>query len=128
MNRSRAFSQTCPSCNGMDIKPVTHCSRCVLDREQEQGIESSEGPLSEPEDDRLKILQFTLKPLGMLLAFLGIPLCFLFGLGLSDRRRLQLFGGVAILIMLIGRFGVGPQLAGAAVIVAVALGCVEMTV
>lgn len=125
-SKSRAFSESCPECSSLDFRPETACLRCDDQNLPEAG--SLSGHEEREQLGELRFLKLILKPLGVILALLGLPICFLFGVGLSDRRRLQLFGGVALFVLFIGRFGIGPQLAGAAVVLAVAVGCLEITV
>lgn len=100
----------CPACTRADFREICICDDDLPDRKP---------------PGWLRLLTV---PLGGFLFVLGYPLCFLFGVGLDNRNRIRTFGAVALLILLIGRLGAGPQLAGAAVLTAVALGCLELPV
>ncbi|MEZ4490017.1 MAG: hypothetical protein R3F51_20750 [Cyanobacteriota/Melainabacteria group bacterium] len=100
----------CPACTRADFREICICDEEIPDR-QPPGW-----------------LRFLTVPLGGFLFVLGYPICFFFGVGLENRSRIRFFGALALLILLIGRLGAGPQLAGAAVLTAVALGCLELPV
>lgn len=129
---NRVFSKNCKGCKSHEIEAFGPCLYCGSTEEFEERKDL--GRLQALQDSKnieqvvLKGFSYLLKPVVFFLFLLGYPLCLMFGVGLKNSNKVRAFGLIALVIILVGRLGAGPQLASAAVLVAVALGCLEIPV
>ena len=92
-----------------------NCSICTENLLASQAtVDSDNSSIQNP-------LVFLLKPIELFLFLVGLPIGLIFGVEISNKSKFRLFGAVVITVILLGRLGIGLQLAGGAVLVALAL-------